>query len=369
MINVKDIHELKRRLTKERCSIRKLYGCYMDFDEGLIMDFSDKFLSLPDELFYKYLDIADTVLSKRVNDKMLDLTVSNTEFTDKLDELIKVDMLPAEAREICEIIWENIDQEQFHGANMLILMYRDTYDIPIKGNDGMNQDDSEDVYDYIMCAICPVGIEAPGIVFNGTNFINKPRIEQVYEPVAGFIYPAFMDRTSSKEHIMYYSASAKAPDHWLMEKGFACKPEMSMTETRIKFEEIFKDIVGEEAAEDYLIDLNVIIENQIRHLEACRGTFEGLHYNMTQDDIVECLRAIKLPECYIPEVLNKFKSFNEPPRFDYIFNKTLYKKSEIKSDIDRLINLVREAIITIETNEGKETKLTQDIRNELAKRK
>lgn len=369
MINVKDIQELKRRLTKERCSIRKLYGCYMDFDEGLIMDFDDKFLNLPDELFYKYLDIADTVLSKRVNDKMLDLTVSNTEFTDKLDELLKVDMLPAESREICEIIWENIDQEQFKGDNMLILMYHDTYDIPLKGSDGLYQDDSEEVYDYIMCAICPVGAGTPGIVFNGAEFTNKPRIETVYEPVAGFVYPAFKDRISRKDHIMFYSASAKEPDHWLMEKGFACEPEMSMTETRIKFEEIFNEIVGKDAAKDYLINLNVIIEEQVRHVEECSGTIEGLHDRMTLEDLKECLKQIQFPDYYISSIIDKYKCFDEPPRFDYLFNKSLYKKSEIKTDIDRLINLVREAVIEIETNEGKETKLTQDMRKELAKRK
>lgn len=39
--------------------------------------------------------------------------------------------------------------------NYTILIYHSVYDIPCKGTDGADQQESEEVYDFILCLICP----------------------------------------------------------------------------------------------------------------------------------------------------------------------------------------------------------------------
>ena len=41
-------------------------------------------------------------------------------------------------------------------GNYLIVLFHDTYDVPMKTTDNLTLDESEEVYDYIICAICPV---------------------------------------------------------------------------------------------------------------------------------------------------------------------------------------------------------------------
>ena len=63
-MNKKDILELKRRLTKDGCTITQMCGCYVNSEKSKISLISVKnFLNMDDEEFYKYLDIAKKTLS------------------------------------------------------------------------------------------------------------------------------------------------------------------------------------------------------------------------------------------------------------------------------------------------------------------
>ena len=42
-------------------------------------------------------------------------------------------------------------------GNYLVLLARDSYDVPYRSRDGEKQDDaSSEVYTYILCSVCPV---------------------------------------------------------------------------------------------------------------------------------------------------------------------------------------------------------------------
>ena len=66
-MNKKDILELKRRLTKDGCTITQMCGCYVNSEKSKISLISVKnFLNMDDEEFYKYLDIAKKTLSGKI---------------------------------------------------------------------------------------------------------------------------------------------------------------------------------------------------------------------------------------------------------------------------------------------------------------
>ena len=54
--------------------------------------------------------------------------------------------------------------------------------------------DSEEVYEYLICAVCPV---------NGDYEPGKPE--------CGFIFPAFCDRTEDSDYIDIYQADLEQP--------------------------------------------------------------------------------------------------------------------------------------------------------------
>ena len=72
----KDVLELKRRLTKNDCTFSRICGCYVDVDKNIVTTFGETFLNLPDEEFYKYLDIAKGIFKGKLKDNMLNLELS-----------------------------------------------------------------------------------------------------------------------------------------------------------------------------------------------------------------------------------------------------------------------------------------------------
>ena len=54
-MNKREVAELKRRFKKENCTIQQMCGCYVDADKNKLVKFSQKFLNLEEDEFYKYL--------------------------------------------------------------------------------------------------------------------------------------------------------------------------------------------------------------------------------------------------------------------------------------------------------------------------
>ena len=79
MVTKKDILEIKRLASPENCSYTRIRGCYVSVDE-IKTTINETFLSLPEEVFYKYLDIAKEIFQpKSLNDKNKELEIEDEE--------------------------------------------------------------------------------------------------------------------------------------------------------------------------------------------------------------------------------------------------------------------------------------------------
>ena len=53
-MNKKEVTEIKKLFTKERCCLNRLCGCYVDADKNKVVQFKEAFLSLPEEEIYNH---------------------------------------------------------------------------------------------------------------------------------------------------------------------------------------------------------------------------------------------------------------------------------------------------------------------------
>ena len=83
-------------------------------------------------------------------------------------------------------------------GNYLILLYLDSYDVMTRTKDNINVDESEEVYKYMLCAICPVTLSKPGLGYLEKEQRIGARIRDwvVGAPETGFLFPAFNDRST-----------------------------------------------------------------------------------------------------------------------------------------------------------------------------
>ncbi len=75
-----------------------------------------------------------------------------------------------------------------------VLMFHDRYDIPAKAADKERLWESEEVFEYLICVICPLADEyEPG------------------EPECGFLFPAFTDRSGDLNHVNVFQKNPDRP--------------------------------------------------------------------------------------------------------------------------------------------------------------
>ena len=97
-----------------------------------------------------------------------------------------------------------IDSYDYVG-NYLILIFHDAYDVMTKTSDNDKLDESEEVYEYLLCAICPVNLTKPGLGYREDENRIGPRIRDwvVGAPDTGFVFPAFTDRSTDIHSVMF----------------------------------------------------------------------------------------------------------------------------------------------------------------------
>lgn len=269
-IKKKDILELKKRFKKDHCTFTKVCGCYVNGEKNTILKFRETFLNLDEDDYFKYLEIAKKVLSGTVGNNILELNFeANKEFKSEAQtSLLSLRNTQLKDDTILDEFYQSIINNYDYTGNYLILLFHDAYDVITKTKDNQKIDESEEVYEYVLCAICPVSLSAPGLRYFEEENEIKSRIRDwvVNPPVNGFVFPAFIDRSSDVNSVMYYTKNAKDTHPELMENVLGCPSKQTATIQKEAFQSIIKDSFGadEKKAEKIFMDvqenLNAMVE-------------------------------------------------------------------------------------------------------------
>lgn len=269
-IKKKDILELKKRFKKDHCTFTKVCGCYVNGEKNTILKFRETFLNLDEDDYFKYLEIAKKVLSGTVGNNILELNFeANKEFKSEAQtSLLTLRNTQLKDDTVLDEFYQSIINNYDYTGNYLILLFHDAYDVITKTKDNQKIDESEEVYEYVLCAICPVSLSAPGLRYFEEENEIKSRIRDwvVNPPVNGFVFPAFIDRSSDVNSVMYYTKNAKDTHPELMENVLGCPSKQTATIQKEAFQSIIKDSFGadEKKAEKIFMDvqenLNAMVE-------------------------------------------------------------------------------------------------------------
>lgn len=203
-----DMMELRRRLTKENCTFTRMSGCYVTVKQEKITKINEVFLNLDDEEFFKYLEIAKKAISGKVGENLLQSRVED-EDAKRLFEAVKKSGLKKE--ELLDTLYDRIIEMYDAPGNYLILLFHDVYDVMVKSSDKKSLDESEEAYEYILCAICPVKLSDPGLSYLEDRGVIGCRIRDwvVSAPEMGFLYPAFDNRSADMDTAVIYTKNPK----------------------------------------------------------------------------------------------------------------------------------------------------------------
>lgn len=246
-----EIAEIKKLFTPRNCSITRICGCYVDGEKNKKSEFREAFLALPEEEIFKYFQILRKNLSGTPGRNLLTLEFplaceepgGTQEFLLRLkDSKLKDDAL-------LEEFYDKVIESFEYVGNYLILLIHDVYDVPGKTTDGITMEDaSDEIYEYIMCCICPVNLSKPGLSYNDETgaFQNRIRDWVVDMPEAGFLFPAFTDRSSDIHSLLYYTKDTNEMNTTFMDMMFSCPIPLSAGTQKETFQTIIEETLGEE---------------------------------------------------------------------------------------------------------------------------
>ncbi|WP_045092170.1 DUF4317 family protein [Clostridium sp. FS41] len=202
MINREDMLELTRRMTLSRTSFTRIAGCYVDRDGDFEGSFNTNFLKLSAPERTKKLKLAKEIpfSPTNVNLKKYEFREGSRKPGSMWQLLMAMNECGLKNDALMDTFYDVVMENYKTNSAYAILVFHDRYDIPAKTSDRERLWESEEVFEYMICAVCPMAGE--------------------YEPIkpeCGFLFPAFTDRSGDLNHIAVFQAEADRPHDELLE--------------------------------------------------------------------------------------------------------------------------------------------------------
>lgn len=348
-MNKKDILELKKRLKKDHCTFTKMCGCYVSGEKHVLLKFRETFLNLDEDDYHKYLEIAKKVMSGTIGNNILQLEFPLNEdlVNEKQISLMQLKSSQLKDDSLLDSFYESVIENYDYTGNFLILLYHDAYDIITKTKDNAKLDESEEVYEYVLCAICPVSLTAPGLrYFEEENRIKARDRDWVVEaPANGFVFPAFINRGSDVNSIMYYTKNAKDPHYELMEYALGCPSKQTATIQKETFQEIIKGSFGadEKKADKVFMEVQESINNMIEeHNSMYEDVADAEPILISHKDIQNILIESGVSEELAPKIEKSYVSNfgDDLPLAESLIDSKVLKANEQRKKEEHLVRQV-----------------------------
>ena len=188
-IDRNDMLELTRRMTVDRSNFSRIAGCYVDSDGEIDGTFNRSFLRLTPAEKEQHLKIAKAIPYAQTNTELnayripKERTGANNIW--QLLDGIKNSEMKNDA--LLDVLYEIMADYFVVDHEWGMYVFYGSYDIPAKGADHVEQWESEEVYQYLIFAFCPVDKEYnPG------------------EPEYGILYPLFTNRSADFDHVAIF---------------------------------------------------------------------------------------------------------------------------------------------------------------------
>ena len=375
----KDILELKKRFKKDYCTFSKMCGCYVNGEKNIILKFRETFLNLEEDEYFKYLEIAKKVLSGTIGNNILELNFPLNEdlINEKQISLMQLKNSHLNDDTLLDDFYKSIIDSYDYTGNFLILIFNDSYDVLTKTKDNQKLDESEEVYEYVLCAICPVELSEPGLRYFEEENSIKARIRDwvVKPPINGFVFPAFIDRSSDVNSVMYYTKNAKDTHPELMENALGCYSKQTATIQKETFKSIIKDSFGadEKKADKVFMDIQDNLNTMVEEYNEMYDDTDSEPISLKNKDIQNLLIESGVPEELTSKIEKSYiESFGDdiPLAENLIDSKVLKKNKQRKKEEhlkkqveilqNRLEEVKQEVAADSETEDSSSTEVSND---------
>lgn len=205
-IDREDMLALTRRMTVKRTSVTRIAGAYIDSDGFIDGTFNTRFLKLSGSERAKNLNIAKAVPFAQTNDNLSRHVIPEASMGRESMYQLLTGILNSglENDALLDIFYELAAEKYRTDHDYGVFMFHDRYDIPAKASDHVRLGESEKMFEYLICAVCPVSGDY-----------------EAGEPECGFFFPAYSAGGALRNCVDIYQADMIRP-HREIEELLLC---------------------------------------------------------------------------------------------------------------------------------------------------
>ena len=260
-MNKKEVAEIRRQYTPERCTITRICGCYVDAEKNVKTELKEAFLSMPEEDAFKYLTIFKKTLSGSIGRNLfnLDFPLEEEREGGAQEFLLRLRNSKLKDDELIREFYDKMIEKYPYPENYYIILIHVAYDVPGKAADGLEMYDASDsVYEYLLCSLCPVHLSKPGLGYNTEKNCIENRIQDwvVEPPVNGFLFPCFNERYTDIHSLLFYTKNAAELQEDFIREMFGCSYiPLTAENQKETFQFLVEKALGEDC--DYSVVRNI----------------------------------------------------------------------------------------------------------------
>lgn len=253
--------------------MERLLTGFIDAEKNLRCHQINSCLTMSVEEHDVYEETLKKVLNTNVGKSFVEYEFPNEAYEEGKPQNILYTLLKSELKDetVCEDFLNHIANNRVCEGPFAVLTAYCTYTIRRKDKNDEFSDSEDEVYRYILTALCPVNTGSDGFIFDSFNneITKKVNTELIISksPSDGFLFPVFSNRSSDINHVMYYTKSANSPDISIVENVLGCNFVMSADNEKANFQSILKSVAGDDL--DYML-IKTVNEKISDVVEECK---------------------------------------------------------------------------------------------------
>ena len=258
-MNKKETAEIKKNFSDKSgfFIMERVLTAFIDAEKNLRYHNVSSCLTMPVEEHDVYDETLKKVLNTNVGKAFVEYEFPNEAYDEGQPQNILYTLLTSELKDenACEDFLNHIANNIAYTGPFAVITAYCTYTIRKKDKNDEFAEGEDEMYRYILTAICPVNTSKDGFVFDSFNneITKKVNTELIISkaPSDGFLYPVFSNRSSDINHVMYYTKNIKSPNVSVVENVLGCTFVMSAESEKNSFQSILKNVVGDDL--DYML--------------------------------------------------------------------------------------------------------------------
>lgn len=261
-MNKKDIADIRKRfkLDSDLLTITDIYNIYIRQESSEIYhEESQAFPLLDREQQELFLTNFKKVLGGKLGMKLFEVKFERQteEQPDHAQQLLYDGLQAEEADEwkdeMQQLALKMVKDVQYE-KDLVVTFIRGKYFKKTKRASEESEFDARDevfTTPFILCSMNQTDLPKRSLVFDfiGREFKSSEMVDPIINlasPIGGFLFPCFTDNAADVNHILYAAGKANKPDYRFIEEVLNGEEIMTAADDKAVFEEIVKQVVGEE---------------------------------------------------------------------------------------------------------------------------